>query len=264
MLDDRVPGLTLITSTLQLRCVQAHLDWAGKKVPLYAKVASIKGQRAPAVVIPGEGSGPVPLAASDTTWDAFIAPARQDPAAVLTFKATVVTPDTVSNVLFSSGTTGTPKAIPWTHVTPLRWASTGPFAHACGTTACGHASRGSTASESYIRAFQSPYRLVLHVRMRTARIRTACAQSINAEAGTTDRTILAARSSNKRLPDQRPHTPAMHRGRVPEFHVEAVSELSDLSDWAIRCPLRGYSSIRIAATAALRHCLSCTTTQARA
>ncbi len=34
----------------------------------------------------------------------------------------VASPDEVTNVLFSSGTTGVPKAIPWTHVTPLKGA----------------------------------------------------------------------------------------------------------------------------------------------
>lgn len=29
-------------------------------------------------------------------------------------------PDSITNILFSSGTTGTPKAIPWTHTTPIR------------------------------------------------------------------------------------------------------------------------------------------------
>eukprot|EP00892_Ulva_mutabilis_P005710 jgi/Ulvmu1/3510/UM162_0017.1 len=105
--------------------VQAHLDWAGKKVPLYAKVASIKSDRAPAVVIVGPDNQAPMLASGDTSWDAFIRPAQEDPAAVLTFLPASVSPDTVSNVLFSSGTTGTPKAIPWTHTTPLRPAVNG-------------------------------------------------------------------------------------------------------------------------------------------
>lgn len=99
------------------------MGWAGKAVPLYAKVASIAGGRPQAVVVPSTaGSGAaVAVAPGDVTWDAFMRPAREDPAAVLKFQAEAVSPDTVSNVLFSSGTTGTPKAIPWTHVTPLRY-----------------------------------------------------------------------------------------------------------------------------------------------
>lgn len=82
----------------------------------------MKGARAPAVVLTAAGDPAVALAASDTAWEAFLAPARADPAAVLAFRAEAVAPDTISNVLFSSGTTGTAKAIPWTHVTPLRYA----------------------------------------------------------------------------------------------------------------------------------------------
>ena len=36
--------------------------------------------------------------------------------------------DDISNILFSSGTTGDPKAIPWSHVTPIRCGSDA-FAH---------------------------------------------------------------------------------------------------------------------------------------
>lgn len=82
----------------------------------------MKGPRAPAVVLTTTGDPAVALAASDTAWEAFLAPARADPAAVLAFQAEAVAPDTISNVLFSSGTTGTAKAIPWTHVTPMRYA----------------------------------------------------------------------------------------------------------------------------------------------
>jgi acetyl-CoA synthetase len=36
------------------------------------------------------------------------------------FSSVQVTPHTTSNILFSSGTTGTPKAIPWNHATPVK------------------------------------------------------------------------------------------------------------------------------------------------
>lgn len=36
-----------------------------------------------------------------------------------------VTPSHIANILFSSGTTGEPKAIPWTHATPIKCAIDG-------------------------------------------------------------------------------------------------------------------------------------------
>ncbi len=41
------------------------------------------------------------------------------------FESIEMSPDDFSNILFSSGTTGDPKAIPWTHSTPLKCASDG-------------------------------------------------------------------------------------------------------------------------------------------
>ena len=45
------------------------------------------------------------------------------------FRAVADDPYAVTNVLFSSGTTGVPKAIPWTHLTPLKCAADGRFHH---------------------------------------------------------------------------------------------------------------------------------------
>jgi acetyl-CoA synthetase len=44
-------------------------------------------------------------------------------------EAHVASPEEITNVLFSSGTTGTPKAIPWTHATPLKCAMDAHFHH---------------------------------------------------------------------------------------------------------------------------------------
>jgi acetyl-CoA synthetase len=44
-------------------------------------------------------------------------------------EAHIASPDEITNVLFSSGTTGTPKAIPWTHVTPLKCGMDAHFHH---------------------------------------------------------------------------------------------------------------------------------------
>ena len=78
-----------------------------------------------AIVIPAGlvGSPAAPrLRAHDLTWeDLLAAPEGLQPAAA--------DPDEVTNVLFSSGTTAEPKAIPWTHLTPIKCAMDGHFHH---------------------------------------------------------------------------------------------------------------------------------------
>ena len=49
----------------------------------------------------------------DYTWETFTAGDDN-------FDSVHRSPDDVANVLFSSGTTGEPKAIPWTHTTPIK------------------------------------------------------------------------------------------------------------------------------------------------
>jgi len=90
----------------------------GRWVDLYDRV-----QRAgapPAVVIPAEADAPPRLRPGDLLWSDFLGP--DAPVA-----AAVGDPSRVTNVLFSSGTTGTPKAIPWSHLTPLKCAMDGRY-----------------------------------------------------------------------------------------------------------------------------------------
>ena len=56
-----------------------------------------------------------PPRAADTLWEAVTA---AEPACAVTCPAAAHT-----NILFSSGTTGEPKAIPWTHLTPIKCAA---------------------------------------------------------------------------------------------------------------------------------------------
>ena len=58
----------------------------------------------------------------DVAWEDFLAP---EPTG-LSFAAT---PEHLTNILFSSGTTGDPKAIPWTQLTPLKCALDAHFHH---------------------------------------------------------------------------------------------------------------------------------------
>jgi acetyl-CoA synthetase len=82
----------------------------GKVFDLYAKAQEAGAPRA--VVIPSPGH-PVRLRAGDVSWDDMLG-------ADAPFQAVARAPDDVTNVLFSSGTTGDPKAIPWTQTTPIK------------------------------------------------------------------------------------------------------------------------------------------------
>ncbi len=89
---------------------------AGRNVRLYDKVKEAGIERA-IVIAAEEGEK---LRQNDTRWDEFLA--TED-----SFTSVTGDPYEPSNILFSSGTTGTPKAIPWTHLTPLKCAMDGHF-----------------------------------------------------------------------------------------------------------------------------------------
>ena len=84
---------------------------AGKEHRLYDRVIAAD---APATIVLPDGPGtPVLRREGDVTWNAFLADADD-------FKPVPCPPDTLINVLFSSGTTAEPKAIGWEHVTPIK------------------------------------------------------------------------------------------------------------------------------------------------
>jgi acetyl-CoA synthetase len=91
----------------------------GKIFPSYEKVVSA---HAPvAVVLPALKSLQVRLREDDRAFDLFLSENTE-------FENTVCEPADAINILFSSGTTGDPKAIPWDHTTALRCALDG-FVH---------------------------------------------------------------------------------------------------------------------------------------
>lgn len=101
---------------------QDHVLRGERRLPLFARVAEAGAP--PAVVLPARAGDAVAakLRPGDVTWRAFLesAPAPAGAAALRAPRAHAAAPDAPSNVLFSSGTTGEPKAIAFTHATPLR------------------------------------------------------------------------------------------------------------------------------------------------
>ncbi|RXP45870.1 AMP-dependent synthetase [Lutibacter sp. HS1-25] len=94
---------------------QDFLQRADKELPLYEKV---KSANAPKAVVLKTSATKIDLRNNDIYWDAFLSPNT-------VFETVIQQPDDVITVLFSSGTTGEPKAIPWTHTTPIKCASDG-------------------------------------------------------------------------------------------------------------------------------------------
>ena len=86
----------------------------GRTLDLYAKAQEAGAPRA--VVLAPPGAAAPRLRAGDVAWEDFLG---QD----APFESVAADPYDVTNVLFSSGTTGDPKAIPWTHLTPLKAAA---------------------------------------------------------------------------------------------------------------------------------------------
>ncbi|KAF8669190.1 hypothetical protein HU200_051520 [Digitaria exilis] len=87
----------------------------GKKVPLYSRV--VQGTSSKAVVIPATGGNlGVTLRNGDMSWKDFLSRAAQRSSIYFPVYQSA---DALTNILFSSGTTGEPKAIPWTQLSPI-------------------------------------------------------------------------------------------------------------------------------------------------
>lgn len=89
---------------------------SNKSIDLYNKVKLTHAQTI--IVIPHEKNNPTPLRSNDLAWESFLVLNTQ-------FSSYAADPMSHCNILFSSGTTGTPKAIPWTQVTTIKAASDG-------------------------------------------------------------------------------------------------------------------------------------------
>jgi acetyl-CoA synthetase len=85
-----------------------------KKLPLYEKIVAAHGQKI--IVLPAETNLTLKLRPNDLSWADFLGDNDK-------FTSVLCEADDPCNILFSSGTTGTPKAIVWTHTTPIKCAS---------------------------------------------------------------------------------------------------------------------------------------------
>jgi len=98
-------------------------DWilrGGQKLPLYPKVIAAA---APQAIVLAATAGIDPeLRSGDLAWQHFLS-------ADSNFSALPCAPDAIINILFSSGTTGDPKALPWTQLTPVKCAMDAHFHH---------------------------------------------------------------------------------------------------------------------------------------
>ena len=85
-----------------------------KELPCYQKFLD-SGYSSKAIVIPGREEVVVELADDAILWSDFLSASEE-------CESVAGSPETETNILFSSGTTGVPKAIPWTQLTPLKCA----------------------------------------------------------------------------------------------------------------------------------------------
>lgn len=104
-----------ISEAKAIFCV-ASFERAGRNIDLFSRV---KEAGAPQAIVIGDTD----LRDADIAWDEFLNGAQP-------LQETIAGPEsTYVNILFSSGTTGTPKAIPWPQTVPMKCAIDGMWHH---------------------------------------------------------------------------------------------------------------------------------------
>jgi acetyl-CoA synthetase len=106
-----------ISSAVGIITVDAYVR-GKRRIGLYTTVREAGAPRA--VVLQQTDDETMDLRPGDLSWSDLIA--GKD-----SIETPTAAPNSITNVLFSSGTTGDPKAIPWTHLTPIKCAMDGHF-----------------------------------------------------------------------------------------------------------------------------------------
>lgn len=94
---------------------QDVINRGGKTLPLYKKVAEATSIKTIVITTSKEE---IEIRENDVFWHDFLSEN-------INFKSVIQQPEDIITILFSSGTTGEPKAIPWIHLTPIKSASDG-------------------------------------------------------------------------------------------------------------------------------------------
>ena len=94
---------------------QDVMQRSGRNLPLYEKIVEAKASK---IVVIKTGIDQINLREQDIFWFDFLSDKTQ-------FESVKLAPEEITTILFSSGTTGEPKAIPWNHTTPIKSASDG-------------------------------------------------------------------------------------------------------------------------------------------
>ena len=100
--------------------IQDIISRNGKQLPLYSKLGG--ESKLPAIVLSESDACQVSLRAGDQLWSEFLSDDKE-----LTYVAR--NPHDETTILFSSGTTGNPKGIPWDQTTPVKAAGDGYLHH---------------------------------------------------------------------------------------------------------------------------------------
>ena len=95
---------------------QDYLIRGQKKLPLYDKVLEAGSEKI--IVIPTDDDTDIRTRRQDLFWNDFLSENEN-------FQSISANPLDTTTVLFSSGTTGSPKAIPWNHTTAIKSAADG-------------------------------------------------------------------------------------------------------------------------------------------
>ena len=111
-------AIRLKITSPRLLFTTGFINRAGKQLPLYQKV---KEANAPKTVVIQKDQA-ISLREGDLFWTDFLKVRTP-------FNSVKRAPEDPMTILFSSGTTGEPKAIPWTHTTPIKSASDGYYHH---------------------------------------------------------------------------------------------------------------------------------------